>query len=127
MGPKARRLGHPTGVQVPEPTHPDENGQAVAADSPQDQPIPIVPTLQRPGRHSAAESRSPGLARLAVIMASVLLLILILAVALVVTLSGLSSRFGSDQQQLSGQINSGERQLSGQINSAHEGRFLGTD
>jgi hypothetical protein len=118
LGPKATKLGYLTRVRGPEPARPDDNGRpAAGARHGQGQPVPTSSNaVTRKIWHP--ESRSPGQARLTAIMASVLVLILLLAIVLVINLLGVSSRLGSNQQQLSGQINSGERQLSGQINSA---------
>ena len=130
MGPEARRLGHPAAVQVTEPTHPDENGQAVATDSPQDQTILSIPDPPPPRDGTKPPtSRSQGLVRLAVIMAGVLLLLLILVITVAVTVFGLSSQISSARQDVSSQVSSGERQLANRVSSAQQelsGEIKGT-
>lgn len=120
MGPESRRLGYPTGVRMPGPARPEENGQ-VAADPPPDQPVLSMPDPPTPKDGAwTSPSRSQGLVRLAVITEGVLILILILAIVVAVTVIGLSSQFNSAQRQVSRQVSSGERQLASQVTTARQ-------
>lgn len=119
IGPGAKELEYHTAASplgeagAPRPARRDGNGR-VAANARHDPPVLTVP--RRPQHHACQRTRQQrGRIRLAAILASVLLLILILSLALLTAENGLSSRLNSGQRMLSNRISSEQRQLAGEI------------
>jgi proteasome lid subunit RPN8/RPN11 len=119
MGPDARKLGCPIPAHShrqsdsSSPVYPDGDGRVVA-EARHGQPVLTIPS---PPRHHAWQlaPQQRGLVRLLALVATVLILMLVLALYMLVKEDGLAARIESAQRVLSGRISSEQHQLSGEI------------